>query len=88
MQKLPIELFSILQYKLTKHFIIKYSVIFLDQRRKNKIKKILLHLVSGFIHILIRFELDVILCSVSVIPLQHRRCSVCISFVRLGYHNG
>jgi len=26
-------------------------------------------------------------CSVSVIPLQHRSCSVCISFVRLGHHN-
>jgi len=33
------------------------------------------------------FEADVV-CSVSVIPLQHRSCSVCMSFVRLGYHNG
>jgi len=24
----------------------------------------------------------------SVIPLQHRSCSVCMSFVRLGHHNG
>jgi len=29
-----------------------------------------------------------VLCSVSVIPLQHRSCSVCMSFVRLGYHKG
>jgi len=28
------------------------------------------------------------LCYVSVIPLQHRSCSVCMSFVRLGHHNG
>jgi len=28
------------------------------------------------------FELDVV-CLVSVIPLQHRSCSVCMSFVRL-----
>jgi len=34
------------------------------------------------------FELDVVLCSVSVIPLQHRICSVCMSFDRLGHHNG
>jgi len=34
------------------------------------------------------FELDVILCSVSVIPLQHRNCSVCMFFVGLGHHNG
>jgi len=34
------------------------------------------------------FEPDVVLCSVSVIPLQHRSCSVCMSFVRLGHHNG
>jgi len=34
------------------------------------------------------FELDVLLCFVSVIPLQHRSCSVCISFVSLGHHNG
>jgi len=27
------------------------------------------------------------ICSVSVIPLQHRSCSVCMSFVRLGHHN-
>jgi len=33
------------------------------------------------------FELDVAICSVSVIPLQHRSCSVCMSFVRLGHHN-
>jgi len=25
---------------------------------------------------------------VSVIPLQHRSCSVCLSFIRLGHHNG
>jgi len=30
---------------------------------------------------------NVVLCSVSVIPLQHRSCSVCMSFVRLGYSN-
>jgi len=34
------------------------------------------------------FEPDVVLCSVSVIPLQHRSCSVCMSFVRLCHHNG
>jgi len=34
------------------------------------------------------FELDIVLCSASVIPLQHRSCSVCMSFVRLGHHNG
>jgi len=28
------------------------------------------------------FEQDVVLCSVSVIPLQHRNCSVCMSFVK------
>jgi len=33
------------------------------------------------------FEPDVV-CSVSVIPLQHKSCSVCMSFVRLGHHNG
>jgi len=33
-------------------------------------------------------EPDVVLCSVSVIPLQNRGCSVCISFIRLGHHNG
>jgi len=36
----------------------------------------------------LRFELDVSLCCVSVIPFQHRSRSVCMSFVRLGYHNG
>jgi len=34
------------------------------------------------------FEPDVVLCSVSVIPLQHRSSFVCMSFVRLGHHNG
>jgi len=34
------------------------------------------------------FELDVVLCSVSIIPLQHRGCSICMSFVRLGHQNG
>jgi len=34
------------------------------------------------------FKLDVVQCSVSVIPLQHRSCSVCMSFVRIGHHNG
>jgi len=34
------------------------------------------------------FERDVVLRSVSVTPLQHRSCSVCRSFVRLGQHNG
>jgi len=33
------------------------------------------------------FEPD-IACSVSVIPLQCRSCSVCMSFVKLGHHNG
>jgi len=33
-------------------------------------------------------EPDVVLCSVSVIPLQIRSCSVCMSFVKLGNHNG
>jgi len=33
------------------------------------------------------FESDVVLCSVSVIPLLHRSCSVCMSLVRLGHHN-
>jgi len=33
------------------------------------------------------FEPDVALCSVSAISLQHRSCSVCMSFVRLGHHN-
>jgi len=30
------------------------------------------------------FELDVVLCSVSVIPLQHRSCSICMSFRQAG----
>jgi len=30
------------------------------------------------------FEPDVV-CSASVTPLQHRSCSVCVSFVRLGH---
>jgi len=34
------------------------------------------------------FELDIVLCSVPIIPLQHRSCSVCMSFVSLGHHNG
>jgi len=34
------------------------------------------------------FEPDVVLSSVSVIPIQHRSCSVCMSFVRLGHNNG
>jgi len=34
------------------------------------------------------FKLDVALCSVWVIPLQHKSWSVCMSFVRLGHHNG
>jgi len=34
------------------------------------------------------FELDVLLCSVTVIPIQHRSCFVCMSFVKLGHHNG
>jgi len=34
------------------------------------------------------FEFNVVLCSVSVLPLQHRCCSVCMSFVKLGRHNG
>jgi len=34
------------------------------------------------------FELDVVLYTVPVIPLQHRSCSVCMSFVKLGHHNG
>jgi len=34
------------------------------------------------------FEPDVVLCFVSVIPFQHRSCSVCESFVRLGHNNG
>jgi len=34
------------------------------------------------------FELDVVLYSVSVISLQHKSCSVYMSFVRLGHHNG
>jgi len=34
------------------------------------------------------FEPDFELCSVSVIPLQHRSCPVCMSFVRLGHQNG
>jgi len=33
------------------------------------------------------FEQDV-LYSLIVIPLQHRNCSVCLSFVKLGHHNG
>jgi len=32
------------------------------------------------------FESEVV-SSVSVIPLQHKSCSVCMSFVRLGHHN-
>jgi len=32
------------------------------------------------------FEPDLVLCSMSVIPLQHRTCSVCMFFVRLGHH--
>jgi len=34
------------------------------------------------------FEPGVVLYSVSVIPFQHRSYSVCMSFVRLGDHNG
>jgi len=34
------------------------------------------------------FERDDALCTVTVIPLQHRSCSVCMFFVRLGHHNG
>jgi len=34
------------------------------------------------------FELDIVLRSVSVIPLQYRSCSVCMFFDRLGHHNG
>jgi len=34
------------------------------------------------------FEQDVLQCSVTVILLQHRSCSVSMSFVRLGHHNG
>jgi len=33
------------------------------------------------------FEPDVV-CSMSVIPLQHISCALCMSFVRLGHHNG
>jgi len=33
------------------------------------------------------FESDVV-CSMSVIPLQYRSCSICMSFVRLGHQNG
>jgi len=33
------------------------------------------------------FEPDVVLCSASVTPLQHRSCFVCMSFVRLGHYN-
>jgi len=33
------------------------------------------------------FEPDVV-CSVSVVPLQHKSRSVCTLFVRLGYYNG
>jgi len=32
------------------------------------------------------FEPDVV-CSVSVIPLQYRNYSACMSFIRLDYHN-
>jgi len=35
--------------------------------------------------VLLQTKRDVVLCSVSVIPLQHRSCSVCMSFVRLDY---
>jgi len=34
------------------------------------------------------FKPDVALCSMPVFPLQHRSCSVCMSYVRLGHHNG
>jgi len=44
------------------------------------------HALSGFL--ITSFELDVLLCSVSVTPIQHRSCSVCMTFVRLGHHNG
>jgi len=33
------------------------------------------------------FEPDIALCSVSVIPLQHKSCSVCMYFVGLSHHN-
>jgi len=33
------------------------------------------------------FELDIV-CSVSVMQLQHRSGSVCMSIVKLGYHYG
>jgi len=32
-------------------------------------------------------ESDVV-CSVFILPLQHRSCFVCMSFVGLGHHNG
>jgi len=44
----------------------------------------LLSLLDGFFS----FEPDVVPCSVSVIPLQHRNCSVFMSFIRLGHHKG
>jgi len=34
------------------------------------------------------YPVSVTLCSVSVIPFQHSSCSICMSFVRLGHHNG
>jgi len=57
-----------------------------------KLRSVFLQLIDFWLDLKVRvenskelssssFELDVELCSVSVIPLQHKSCSVCLSFV-------
>jgi len=61
-------------------------IIFFRHISQNNFLFALVHILKNRLDL--SFDIDVVLCSVSVIPLQHRSCSVCMSFVRLGHHNG
>jgi len=70
-------------FESTTHKSVKISIW--DTGGQDKIRDLWKHYYEEVKRVTFSFERNV--CSVSVIPLQHRSCSVCMSFVRLGHHH-